>query len=146
MQPKTLYRAGKPSADKTRPLIVVLDNNDAKGFLFKNVKNLKNNEKWANISIRDDKTKLQIHYDKIRDTSMIEKAKLQNNAMNRSEYNQGYRWVAKGRSGNKHLSKVKFDPETIFGETTMNGTFAGFTVSPGNNELTNPSIQEATDS
>ena len=146
IQPKTLYRAGKPSTDKTRPLIVVLDNNDAKGLLFKNVKNLKNNDKWTNVSIRDDKTKLQIHYDKIRDATISEKAKLQNNAMNRSEYNQGYRWVVKGRPGNKHLSKVKFNPETIFGETTMNGTFAGFSDSPINNEPSNLSIQETADS
>ena len=46
--------------------------------------------------------------------------------MPKAEYNQGYRWVANGRSGNKRVLKVKFDPNTIFGDNTMNITFMGF--------------------
>ena len=128
---KTMYRAGKPTEGKTRPLIVVLKDKDTKGKLYKNAKNLRGKNKWANVSIRDDKTKLQIHYDRVHDEETNERAKQQNTSMPRPEYNQGYRWVVRGRSGNKRVSKVKFDPDTIFGNNTMDNTFLGFDATIG---------------
>ena len=51
-----MYRLGKLRADKKqpRPVMVKLQSNMTKQTLYKNIANLKDNEKWARISIRDD--------------------------------------------------------------------------------------------
>ena len=83
------------------------------------------------LTIKDDKTKLQIHVDKVKDAEREKEAKKKNNELPRQEYEEGYRFVVQGRSGNKTLKKTKFDPQSerqpqALSERTLNTTFQGF--------------------
>ena len=138
--PKTLFRPGKPQPGKARPVVVVLNNQHDKAKIFKHKKALKGNTRWKNVSIKPDRTKLQMHYDKIRDNEKEQQARKQNLEMEKSEYDDGHRWVVQGPSGFRRLKKVKLSLTEIFNEQTLQQTFGGFgsesvLVNPGNLQL-----------
>ena len=128
---RTLYRAGKRNSDNPnpRPLILSFFKTSKKHMVLRNAKNLKNQPKWKKVSICDDKTKMQIHYEKLNDENAQNEAEEKNNELAKDEIDKGFRWVAKGPRGRKRVRKQQLDVSMLFSEKTMNGTFAGFSQS-----------------
>ena len=125
---RTLYRAGKKKNDdpNPRPLILSFFKPSKKHMVLQNAKNLKNQTKWKKVSVCDDKTKMQIHYEKLNDDNATKEAEEKNKELAPEEADQGFRWVAKGPRGRKRVRKQQLDVSMLFSEKTMNGTFVGF--------------------
>ena len=125
---KTCFRAGKPDPDKNRPLVMVLNSKKAKETIFKNAKNLKGKTRWKKVSIKDDKTKLQLHCDKTIYENRLLEAQTKNREMEPDEYEQGYRWTVKRKGNRSTLHKQKFDLKemSILTNNTLHETFNGF--------------------
>ena len=108
------------------PLVVVFKNKTLKEHLFKNLIKIKGNPQYKGINIKEDRTKLQQHYDKQQYINLQKRAEEKNKNMDRKEYTNGTRWYVKYNKGQRKLAKAKFDMGTPFANQTMDGTFHGF--------------------
>ena len=100
-EPKKIIRLGKPEANRTRPLKVVMNSLSEKENIMANLKRLKNAEQiYKNVSITDDYTQTERHEIKL----WNEKAKTAN-----LEAGENSKFVFKVRGTPKNgLSLVRF--------------------------------------
>ena len=56
---QSMYRVGRPSAEKKRPIIIKLTSSDMKREILFKARNLKGNPRWKGVAITHDLTKLQ---------------------------------------------------------------------------------------
>ena len=55
----SMYRVGRPSADKNQPVVIKLTTSDMKKEVLFKARSLKGNPMWQGVAITDDLTKLQ---------------------------------------------------------------------------------------
>ena len=102
---QSMYRVGRPSAEKKRPIIIKLTSSDMKREILFKARNLKGNPRWKGVAITHDLTKLQCLEEKNHELKLRHEAEI-NNAMFSEVEKQIKVWkVVRGR-GRWHLALV----------------------------------------
>ena len=145
---RTLYRPGRKDDKKPhpRPLVISFNKPSKKYKVLQNAKNLKDQTKWKKVSLCNDKTKMQLHYEQENDKNVEDEIKEKNQNLSNGEKQKGIKWIAKGPKGRKRAQKQQLNLSELFAERTLNGTFSGFdaTFSNTNNLSMTISNEETT--
>lgn len=126
---RTLYRPGKRNDEKPhpRPIILSFTKPSKKYQVLRNAKNLKNQTKWKNVSLCNDKTKMQLHFEEVNDANAKDDVEQKNANLTLAETQRGVKYILKGPRGKKRAQKqVKTPLSEMFHENTMDETFHGF--------------------
>jgi hypothetical protein len=91
------YQVGYPAVGKIQLLVVCLESSENRSAILNLATQLKNQPKWNKVYMAEDLTKNQYMLDKIRETSLKEKASRRNQQLN----NQGIKWKVVGGERNK---------------------------------------------
>lgn len=105
-------RVGQFVEGKTRPLRVVLSNQDVKYEVLGAAKNLKGNTKWRNVSIACDLTKTQQKLAKKKRSELMALVAMKNSERSGDEINQGVEYKMVGNYGRFNLRMIKVSPTT----------------------------------
>ena len=92
--------------EKPRPLIAMMNTEEMRDNVLRGLKNLKGLEQWSGVSIAMDRTRKQRQNDENRYKDLKIQRDEKNEKMSPEEKNE-YVWVIWGRTGNRHLRRVR---------------------------------------
>ena len=102
---QSMYRVGRPSAEKKRPIIIKLTSSDMKREILFKARNLKGNPRWKGVVITHDLTKLQCLEEKNHELKLRHEVQ-KNNSMLSEVEKQIKVWRVVGGRGRRHLALV----------------------------------------
>ena len=102
---QSMYRVGRPSAEKKRPIIIKLTSSDMKREILFKARNLKGNPRWKGVVITHDLTKLQCLEEKNHELKLRHEVQ-KNNSMLSEVEKQIKVWKVVGGRGRRHLALV----------------------------------------
>lgn len=102
---QTYYRIGRPNDAKKRPIVIKLMDTMMKNEILFKAKNLKGNEKWKQVGITHDLTKMECLDEKNRELQMRQAAAAKNAALSEEQKNTKC-WKVIGGRGRRHVALV----------------------------------------
>ena len=102
---QSMYRVGRPSAEKKRPIVIKLTSSDMKREILFKARNLKGNPRWKGVVITHDLTKLQCLEEKNHELKLRHEVQ-KNNSMLSEVEKQIKVWRVVGGRGRRHLALV----------------------------------------
>ena len=102
---KSMFRVGRPSAVRTRPVVIKLTSANTKRELLLKAKNLKGNASWNGVVITHDLTKMQCLEDKNFELQLRHEAEKKNSMLTETERLIKV-WKIVGGRGRRHLALV----------------------------------------